>query len=108
MERLTAVAGEATLLSFTSRDRFFFSFFGRPLLAPLNLLLFLHSCSHRPRQTEFTKITSKTALGFVVMGFIGFFVKLIFIVSFSRVYFVFFVVPKFRPVGSGTKNSECC
>ena len=32
-------------------------------------------------ETEFTKITSKTALGFVVMGFIGFFVKLIFIVS---------------------------
>ena len=30
---------------------------------------------------EFNKICSKTALGFVVMGFIGFFVKLIFIVS---------------------------
>jgi hypothetical protein len=47
------------------------------LLAPLNLLfLLLLSLT-----TEFTKITSKTALGFVVMGFIGFFVKLIFIVS---------------------------
>ena len=30
---------------------------------------------------EFNKICSRTALGFVVMGFIGFFVKLIFIVS---------------------------
>jgi hypothetical protein len=30
---------------------------------------------------EFNKICSKTAIGFVVMGFIGFFVKLIFIVS---------------------------
>lgn len=30
---------------------------------------------------EFNKIATKTALGFVVMGFIGFFVKLIFIVS---------------------------
>jgi protein transport protein SEC61 subunit gamma and related proteins len=30
---------------------------------------------------EFNKITIRTALGFVVMGFIGFFVKLIFIVS---------------------------
>ena len=33
----------------------------------------------KPDAKEFTKITSKTALGFVVMGFIGFFVKLIFI-----------------------------
>jgi hypothetical protein len=30
---------------------------------------------------EFNKITSKTAIGFILMGFIGFFVKLIFIVS---------------------------
>lgn len=30
---------------------------------------------------EFNKITIRTAIGFVVMGFIGFFVKLIFIVS---------------------------
>ena len=29
---------------------------------------------------EYNKICSRTALGFVVMGFIGFFVKLIFIV----------------------------
>ncbi len=29
---------------------------------------------------EFNKITTQTALGFIVMGFIGFFVKLIFIV----------------------------
>ena len=32
---------------------------------------------------EFNKITLRTAIGFVVMGFIGFFVKLIFIVSFT-------------------------
>ena len=31
---------------------------------------------------EFNKITIRTAIGFVVMGFIGFFVKLIFIVSY--------------------------
>lgn len=30
---------------------------------------------------EFNKITIRTAIGFIVMGFIGFFVKLIFIVS---------------------------
>jgi hypothetical protein len=35
--------------------------------------------------TEFNKITSKTAIGFILMGFIGFFVKLIFIVSTARV-----------------------
>lgn len=34
-----------------------------------------------PSHAEFNKIATKTALGFVVMGFIGFFVKLIFIVS---------------------------
>jgi len=33
------------------------------------------------RRAEFNKITVRTALGFIVMGFIGFFVKLIFIVS---------------------------
>ena len=32
-------------------------------------------------RAEFNKITVRTALGFIVMGFIGFFVKLIFIVS---------------------------
>ncbi len=32
--------------------------------------------------TEFNKICLQTALGFIVMGFIGFFVKLVFIVSF--------------------------
>jgi len=31
--------------------------------------------------TEFTQITLKTAMGFLIMGFIGFFVKLLFIVS---------------------------
>ena len=35
---------------------------------------------------EFNKITIRTAIGFVVMGFIGFFVKLIFIVSLNRLY----------------------
>jgi len=30
---------------------------------------------------EFNKICLQTALGFIVMGFIGFFVKLVFIVS---------------------------
>jgi hypothetical protein len=34
---------------------------------------------------EFNKITSKTAIGFILMGFIGFFVKLIFIVSTAHV-----------------------
>lgn len=29
--------------------------------------------------TEFTKVAVRTAIGFVVMGFVGFFVKLIFI-----------------------------
>jgi protein transport protein SEC61 subunit gamma and related proteins len=28
---------------------------------------------------EFTKVATRTAIGFVVMGFVGFFVKLIFI-----------------------------
>ncbi|VAI92799.1 unnamed protein product [Triticum turgidum subsp. durum] len=28
---------------------------------------------------EFTKVAARTAIGFVVMGFVGFFVKLIFI-----------------------------
>jgi preprotein translocase subunit Sss1 len=45
------------------------------------------SCPHQllrcsvVSSAEFNKICSKTAIGFVVMGFIGFFVKLIFIVS---------------------------
>ncbi|BBN03947.1 protein transport protein SEC61 subunit gamma and related proteins [Marchantia polymorpha subsp. ruderalis] len=34
---------------------------------------------HKPDRREFTKVAARTALGFVVMGFIGFFVKLIFI-----------------------------
>eukprot|EP00884_Botryococcus_braunii_P012007 jgi/Botrbrau1/20807/Bobra.0156s0036.1 len=34
---------------------------------------------NKPDAKEFKKVSSKTALGFVVMGFIGFFVKLIFI-----------------------------
>ncbi|KAK9827297.1 hypothetical protein WJX81_001926 [Elliptochloris bilobata] len=33
----------------------------------------------KPDRKEFNKITVRTALGFIVMGFIGFFVKLIFI-----------------------------
>ena len=39
----------------------------------VNLLVF---------SAEFNKICLQTALGFIVMGFIGFFVKLVFIVSF--------------------------
>ncbi|KAJ9525322.1 hypothetical protein QJQ45_020865 [Haematococcus lacustris] len=35
----------------------------------------------KPDRKEFWKVCSRTALGFVVMGFIGFFVKLLFIVS---------------------------
>jgi hypothetical protein len=37
-------------------------------------------CTSTHPQTEYNKIVTKTALGFVVMGTIGFFVKLIFIV----------------------------
>jgi hypothetical protein len=69
------------------------------LLAPLNLLfLLLLSLT-----TEFTKITSKTALGFVVMGFIGFFVKLIFIVSLEERFgfFRFWVPSLCRPGARG-------
>ncbi|GFH16880.1 uncharacterized protein HaLaN_13397 [Haematococcus lacustris] len=32
-------------------------------------------------RAEFWKVCSRTALGFVVMGFIGFFVKLLFIIA---------------------------
>ena len=38
----------------------------------------------KPTTTEFTQITVKTAVGFLIMGFIGFFVKLLFIVSWRR------------------------
>ncbi|GAB4860433.1 hypothetical protein Ancab_035592 [Ancistrocladus abbreviatus] len=34
---------------------------------------------HKPDRKEFTKVAFRTAVGFVVMGFVGFFVKLIFI-----------------------------
>jgi protein transport protein SEC61 subunit gamma-like protein len=34
---------------------------------------------HKPDRKEYMKVASRTALGFVVMGFVGFFVKLIFI-----------------------------
>ncbi|KAL6272982.1 hypothetical protein ACE6H2_023674 [Prunus campanulata] len=34
---------------------------------------------HKPDCKEFTKVALRTAIGFVVMGFVGFFVKLIFI-----------------------------
>lgn len=33
----------------------------------------------KPDRKEYTKIAFRTVLGFVIMGFIGFFVKLIFI-----------------------------
>lgn len=38
-----------------------------------------HALAARTRLAEYTKVASRTALGFVVMGFVGFFVKLIFI-----------------------------
>ncbi|KAJ7945697.1 Protein transport protein Sec61 subunit gamma [Quillaja saponaria] len=34
---------------------------------------------HKPDRKEFSKVALRTAIGFVVMGFVGFFVKLIFI-----------------------------
>ncbi|CAN6216098.1 unnamed protein product, partial [Urochloa humidicola] len=34
---------------------------------------------HKPDRKEFTKVAARTAIGFVVVGFVGFFVKLIFI-----------------------------
>ncbi|XP_048556739.1 protein transport protein Sec61 subunit gamma-like [Triticum urartu] len=34
---------------------------------------------HKPDRKEFTKVAARMAIGFVVMGFVGFFVKLIFI-----------------------------
>ncbi|KAM4107169.1 hypothetical protein ACJW30_04G120700 [Castanea mollissima] len=33
----------------------------------------------KPNRKEFTKVAFRTAIGFMVMGFVGFFVKLIFI-----------------------------
>lgn len=44
-----------------------------PILQKLTLLALLLA--------EFNKVCSRTAIGFILMGFIGFFVKLIFIVS---------------------------
>ncbi|KAI9072435.1 hypothetical protein K1719_045596 [Acacia pycnantha] len=39
----------------------------------------LAKCCHKPDRKEFTKVATRTAIGFSVMGFVGFFVKLIFI-----------------------------
>ncbi|TYH19761.1 hypothetical protein ES288_A05G378100v1 [Gossypium darwinii] len=39
----------------------------------------LVKCCHEPDRKEFTKVAFRTAIGFVVMGFVGFFFKLIFI-----------------------------
>lgn len=41
-------------------------------------LWFLRKCS-KPDRREFAKVSFAVGMGFVVMGFIGFFVKLIFI-----------------------------
>jgi len=41
-------------------------------------LWFLRKCS-KPDRREFSKVSFAVGMGFVVMGFIGFFVKLIFI-----------------------------
>lgn len=38
----------------------------------------INKCT-KPDRKEFSKIALRTVLGFIVMGFIGFFVKLIFI-----------------------------
>lgn len=43
-----------------------------------NSIRLVHRCT-KPDRKEFNKICTRTAAGFVVMGFIGFFVKLIFI-----------------------------
>ncbi|KAI5329523.1 hypothetical protein L3X38_028920 [Prunus dulcis] len=34
---------------------------------------------HKPDRKEFAKVAIRTAIGFVAMGFVGFFVKLVFI-----------------------------
>ncbi|GFP90570.1 protein transport protein sec61 subunit gamma-2, partial [Phtheirospermum japonicum] len=34
---------------------------------------------HKPDRKEFTEVSTRTAIGFVMMGFVRFFVKLIFI-----------------------------
>ncbi|ONK71451.1 uncharacterized protein A4U43_C04F8700 [Asparagus officinalis] len=34
---------------------------------------------HKPDRKEFTKVAFRTTIGFVIMGFVGFFIKLIFI-----------------------------
>jgi hypothetical protein len=52
-----------------------------------------------PTPTEFTQITVKTAVGFLIMGFIGFFVKLLFIVSRSPV-----LVPPAAPRPPGLRG----
>eukprot|EP00891_Asterochloris_glomerata_P006842 jgi/Astpho2/6842/Aster-x1401 len=43
-----------------------------------NSVRLVKRCS-KPDGKEFQKVTVRTAIGFIVMGFIGFFVKLIFI-----------------------------
>ncbi len=43
--------------------------------------MFRTSTHQQMLSAEYTKICTRTAVGFIVMGFIGFFVKLIFIVS---------------------------
>ncbi|XP_040992540.1 protein transport protein Sec61 subunit gamma-like [Juglans microcarpa x Juglans regia] len=39
----------------------------------------LVKCCHKPDRKEFIKVAFRSAIGFVVMAFVGFFVKLIFI-----------------------------
>jgi len=43
-----------------------------------NCTMFLRKCV-KPDRREYNKIASKTAIGFAMMGFIGFVVKLVFI-----------------------------
>ncbi|XP_037451226.1 protein transport protein Sec61 subunit gamma-like [Triticum dicoccoides] len=39
----------------------------------------LVKCCHKPDRKEFTKVAARMAIGFVIMGFFGFFIKIIFI-----------------------------
>uniref|UniRef100_A0A0D3GJE5 Protein transport protein Sec61 subunit gamma n=2 Tax=Oryza TaxID=4527 RepID=A0A0D3GJE5_9ORYZ len=52
---------------------------GRERLASSRLVSSLPLARFPPRSDEFSKVALRTAIGFVVMGFVGFFVKLIFI-----------------------------
>ncbi|XP_044984402.1 protein transport protein Sec61 subunit gamma-like [Hordeum vulgare subsp. vulgare] len=50
-----------------------------PLLQFAKDIVRLVKRCHKPDRKEFTKVAARTTVGFVVMGFVGFFVNLIFI-----------------------------